>query len=314
MNKNKFKYALLGLGLLAACAAGVFSGPTASLDSDILLRLRLPRTLLAALAGAALGACGCAMQGVLRNPLADPYIMGTSAGAGLGAVIALALGLSNPGAGFYALACAGAFGATLFAYYMARSGGKTSPASLVLSGVMVSSFCGALILFFVLARQRESFSALIFIMGNVNEGGTGQLVGAALLLLIGLALLAPISRGLDALSLGEEKAFYLGLETEKLKLRAFLGASILACAAVSAAGTVGFIGLAAPHLMRAFFGPGNRRLLLVSALFGAGALMALDAAARTILAPAEVPAGVLAALCGAPFFLYLLKRNKHEFF
>ncbi|NLO92075.1 MAG: iron ABC transporter permease [Elusimicrobia bacterium] len=314
MKNVKFKYFLLCAGVLAACAAGIFSGPTASLDADILLRLRLPRTALAALAGAALGACGCAMQGVLRNPLADPYIMGTSAGAGLGAVIALALGLANPGLGFYLLACLGAFGATAFAYFMARSGGRTSPASLVLSGVMVSSFCGALILFFVLARQRESFSALIFIMGSVNEGGPAQLIGAAALLLLGLAFIAPITRGLDALSLGEEKAFYLGLEPEKLKLRAFLGASILACGAVSAAGTVGFIGLAAPHLMRAFFGPGNRRLLLVSSLFGAGALMALDAAARTVLAPAEVPAGVLAALGGAPFFLYLLKRNRHEFF
>ena len=314
MKKNNFRYALLGAGLLAACTAGILCGPVSGAGADILLRLRLPRTILAAIAGAALGACGAAMQSVLRNPLADPYIIGTSAGAGLGAVIALGLGLPNPSAGFYAFSFAGAFCATGFAYFMARSGGKTSASALVLSGVMVSSFCGALILFFVIARQRESFSALIFLMGNISEGTTAQLWCSGALLAAGLMILAPQSRKLDALSLGEEKAFYLGVDTEKLKLRVLLGTSLLACAAVGAAGTVGFIGLAAPHLMRAAFGPSNRRLLFVSSAFGAAALMALDAAARTVLAPAEIPAGVLSALCGAPFFLYLLKRRKHEFF
>ncbi|HOX22045.1 MAG TPA: iron ABC transporter permease [Elusimicrobiales bacterium] len=312
--KNSSRYALLLLGLLAAAIAGVFSGAVQNPDLEMLLRLRLPRTLLAALAGAALGCCGSVMQAVLRNPLADPYIMGTSAGAGLGAVCALALGLQTHGPGFYALAFAGAFCATAFAYFMARAGGKTSAATLVLSGVMVSSFCGALILFFMIARQKESLPALLFIMGSVNEGSPSQLLGSAALFLGGAAALLPLSRRLDAISFGEEKAFYLGVNTERLKLRAMLGAALLACAAVGAAGTVGFIGLAVPHLMRALFGPNNRRLLFVSALCGAGALMAVDAAARTLLAPAEIPAGLLCALCGAPFFLYLLKRSKNEFF
>lgn len=296
----------LSFGELLGVLAGRESSPT---HSAVVLKIRLPRALLAALVGAALGASGGAFQAVLRNPLADPYILGISGGAALGAVSAMALGgrspLLLPGAAF-----AGALAALGLVYWVARAH-RSSPHTLILSGVMVGSLASALLLFLLWLTPSDPLrSAIFWLAGNLALADAAWLPWLALWSGTAFLLLWSQSRALDLFTQGEEVAADLGLDIGRARLTIFAAAGALTAAAVAQAGLVGFIGLTVPHVVRLIWGPGHRRLLPAAALTGAVFLMAADAVARTILAPAEIPVGVVTALLGAPFFLYLLRRHE----
>ncbi|MDD2773668.1 MAG: iron ABC transporter permease [Elusimicrobiales bacterium] len=307
------KIGLFFLAALAVGAAAVFVGPVAHPDAAILLKIRLPRVLAGLLAGASLAGAGALMQGVLRNPLADPYILGTSSGAALGAALALLAGAGYGSPLFYVLAACGAFAATAASYLLARTDNRTPAVNLLLSGVIVSAFCGALILLLFALKRDTAFSILIFMMGSITEASRAVLIGAGILFALGMGISLALSRQLDILSLGEEKARTLGVNTEALKLLAFAAGAFLCAAAVGVAGTVGFVGLIVPHVARLLLGPAHGRLSVGAVLLGAAFLTLMDAAARTIAAPAEIPVGVLTSVCGAPFFLWLLRKSKTEY-
>ncbi len=281
----------------------------------ILMDLRLPRVLGALAAGAGLAAAGALMQGLFRNPLADPYVLGSSSGAGLGAILAMALSLRWSFLGFgavAALAFAGALGSILLVYLIARVGWRTPATHLLLAGVAVGSLLAALMSFVMLfssAIQTQLRSAFVWLLGGVSLSGWDELrmvlpmVSVAVLLSMGLA------RPLDALSLGEEAAAHLGVPIERSKLLAIAAAALLTALSVSISGLIGFVGLVIPHAVRLVIGPAHRLLIPASALAGGCFLVLADLAARTIIAPNEVPVGIITAFLGAPFFLYLLKRR-----
>jgi len=296
----------LSPGELFATLCGHAVSPT---HAAIVLKIRLPRALLAALVGAALGSSGGAFQAVLRNPLADPYILGISGGAALGAVAALTLGFNSP----LLLPCAafvGAAGALLLVYWIARAH-RSSPHTLILSGVMVGSLASALLLFLLWMSPADPVRAAIFwLAGNLGMVDPGWLPWAALWIGCAFCGLWSQARTLDLLTQGEEVAADLGLNLGRSRLLLFAAAGALTAVAVAMAGLVGFIGLTVPHVVRMIWGPAHRHLLPASALLGASLLMVADALSRTVLAPAEIPVGVVTALIGAPFFLYLLRKQE----
>lgn len=307
MAENKPAWPLL-LALAAACALSLAAGP-AGLDPDIILNLRLPRTLAALVVGAGLGLAGALFQGALKNPLSDPYILGTSAGATAAAVLCFLAGIDRSSPVFYAAVFAGAFGATFLSYRLARLAGRLSDAGLVLAGVAVSAFLTALVMLALSAARERSFSLFYFVMGGLYEVQYGPLAASAALVLACAAASRLRWRALDALALGEESAYHLGLRPDRERRLFFALACGAAAAAVALAGTIGFVGLMTPHIMRLLAGPSARRLLTTSALGGAALLAAADAAGRALFSPAEVPAGVVMALAGAPFFMWLLWRG-----
>lgn len=278
----------------------------------IVQRLRLPRSVLAALVGGALGASGAAFQALLRNALAEPYILGVSGGAAVGAVGAIVLGLSAPsGAGTALAAFAGAALAIVLVLRLAGSVGEALDTRvLLLSGVVIGAFFNAVILLALTFADLESFRAALFwMMGSVGGatwreiGVLAATAGPALLLLMALA------RPLNLLAVGEETAAYLGVRTERVKLLAYGAASLAAAASVAVAGVVGFVGLVVPHVVRILWGADHRFLLPASVLLGATFLVLADALARTAAAPTELPIGVVTAFVGVPFFLWLLRRR-----
>jgi len=277
----------------------------------IVLDLRLPRILLAVVVGGALGASGTAVQAVLRNPLADPYLLGLSGGAALGAVLVLVTGAAQaaplllPAAAF-----AGAVLAVVAVWRLASGAGALPPTALILSGVVVSAFCSALVMFLTsIAPAGRVQGALFWLMGSLVSPAPGILPVAAGGAALGVGVLALSGHQLNALSLGEETAAHLGVEVGRVRAKLFLAASLATGAAVSASGLVGFVGLVVPHALRSLVGADHRLLLPASALAGAAALVLADTAARSILPPAEIPVGVVTALLGAPFFLVLLRRR-----
>ena len=283
--------------------------PTSPTHAAIVLKIRLPRALLAALVGAALGASGGAFQAVLRNPLADPYILGVSGGAALGAVAALTLGYSSPLL-LPAAAFVGACGALFLVYWVAQAH-RGSPHTLILSGVMVGSLASALLLFLLWMSPADPVRTAVFwLAGNLNMVDSDWLPWAALWIGCAFIGLWRQSRALDLFTQGEEAAADLGLNVGSSRLLLFATAGALTAAAVAMAGLVGFVGLTVPHVVRMIWGPSHRHLLPASALLGAAFLMAADALSRTLLAPAEIPVGVVTALLGAPFFLYLLRKRE----
>jgi iron complex transport system permease protein len=304
--------------ILAARLPFLHLTPTWPASSEtILLSLRLPRAALILLAGAALGGSGAAYQGLFRNPLADPYIIGVAAGAALGAVIALAL----PGAGTLlglATVPLAAFGGaliTVFVVYSLARVGKTTPVTtLILAGVAVSSFATALSTFLTLRSAAELRRAIAWILGGFSMTGWPPVLIMLPYIGIGLGVLVALSRPLNVLQFGDEQARQLGLNVERLKLVLIGAASLAAATAVAFSGIIGFVGLAVPHVVRLLWGPDYRRLVPLSIIGGAAALLLADLAARTLVAPAELPVGVITALVGAPFFLWLLRRAKQEMF
>jgi ABC-type Fe3+-siderophore transport system permease subunit len=285
-------------------------------DEAIIWELRLPRVLGAALVGAGLAGAGVIFQGLLRNPLADPYLLGTSGGAALAATIAylipLQLGLFN-----YALvpaaAFVGALGAILLVYNLARSGGRTPIMTLLLAGFAASSLMAALMSFLMLLNQATLQRVVLWTMGGISASGWSQLVVVATLISVGLLLAVLLTNDLNAFLLGEEQAAALGVAVERKKFFLLVVGALLTGAAVALSGLVGFVGLIVPHIVRLILGPEHRRLLPASVLSGAIFLVLADLVARLLIAPSEIPLGVVTALLGAPFFIYLLRKSKREY-
>ena len=278
----------------------------------IVWQIHIPRMLLGALVGMCLAMAGAALQGLLLNPLADPYIIGVSSGAALGAGIAVLLGLSGllMGFGVPLFAFLSALLAAAAVYALARRGATVSMLSFILAGVVVGSFMWAVLTFVISIAGQDLEKIVFWTMGSLaGPDPWSRVLVVAPFALVGFLVLYAFSRDLNIFALGEESARYLGLEVESLK-RIIIGTTaLITAAAVSVSGTIGFIGLMVPHICRRLVGPDHRILIPCSALLGATFTIAADAAARTVMAPGEVPIGVITALLGAPFFLYLLRRT-----
>ncbi|HEX2203015.1 MAG TPA: iron ABC transporter permease [Longimicrobium sp.] len=278
---------------------------------SIVRHLRLPRSLLAALVGGALAASGATFQALLRNPLAEPYILGVSGGAAVGAVTAIVLGAGAAGWSVPVAAFAGAVAAIALVFRIAVSVGRALDTRiLLLAGVVVGAFFNACILLVLTFADAESFRAAMFwIMGSFG-GATWPGVGrVALYTAPALALLFSLARPLNLLAVGEDTAAYLGARVERTKWIAYGTASLLTAAGVAASGVIGFVGLVVPHVVRLLWGSDHRFLLPASVLLGAAFLVLADALARTIAAPTELPIGVVTAFVGVPFFVWLLRRR-----
>jgi len=334
MAQPKYRWVFLGLaGLLPLAlliAAGTGAYPIspwripailwARTEVDgfaVLLYIRFPRVALAALVGAALGLSGAVLQGLFRNPMADPGLIGVTAGASLGAAlwIVLAGGLGLAMWGLPIAAFASGLTVVWLVWRLAQSGGRVHTATLLLTGIALNAIAFAGIGLLIYMSNDEQLRGITFWQLGGLQNATWALNFAVIpLMALGLTLLLPMGRGLNALSLGETEAFHLGVPVKRLHQRALVGAALSVGAAVAAAGGIGFIGLVAPHLLRLGCGADNRWLLPASALLGAFMLVAADTAARTIVQPAEMPVGIITALVGGPFFLWLLMRFKREVF
>ncbi|AQU71220.1 heme ABC transporter permease [Streptomyces niveus] len=281
---------------------------------SVLWNVRLPRVVLALLVGASLGCAGALMQGVFGNPLAEPGVIGISAGAAVGAVASIALGLSFLG-NWTVTVCAFVSGllTVLLVYAMSRSGGRTEVVTLILTGIAVNAFAGALIGLSIFFADNAQITQITFWqLGSLAQATWPKVLAVLPCALLGLAV-APFYAGkLDLLALGERPARHLGVDVERLRVVLVLVVALLTAAAVAVAGIITFVGLLVPHLLRMANGPGHRFLVPGSALAGALVLVAGDLAARTVAAPAELPLGVLTALFGSPFFFWLLRRTRRR--
>ncbi len=279
----------------------------------ILWEIRLPRAILGALIGGALGLSGAVLQGYLRNPLAEPGLLGISGGAALGAVVAIHTGAA--GAFALALPLGGLFGATVAALaVMLLAGERSGPLTLILAGVAISSLAGALttLALNLSPNPFASVEMLFWLLGSLTDRSLVHVWLAAPLILAGGALLLTTGRALDALTLGEEAAQNLGVDLNGLRNRIVAGTALSVGAATAVAGTIGFVGLVVPHLLRPLVGHEPRRLLPASALGGAALILSADVALRVIAPLSEVRLGVVTALVGAPFFLWLILKTRRE--
>ena len=320
--------ALLVLVMLACSLVGpqaiswkaVASAPTdptaPNPDYEIFVRVRVPRIILAALVGAALASAGVVFQALLRNPLADPYILGISSGAGLGAMLAIISGIGwtlwgrSPVAAF---AFVGALATVWLVWGIGRITGKYHVTGLLLAGVVVNAFFSAMIMFLTsIAKSQQLHATIFWLMGNMTEedflvlwvGGGGIVAG-----IVGLFFLSP---QLNVISVGYHDARSVGVPVERIEFAAFAISAFITAVAVSLSGLIGFVGLIVPHAVRIVFGPDHRQLLPLSSLVGAMFLVVADTIARTIVAPAQLPVGVITAVMGGPFFLILLIRYSRK--
>ncbi|MDO9592405.1 MAG: iron chelate uptake ABC transporter family permease subunit [Erysipelotrichaceae bacterium] len=280
---------------------------------SILLKIRLPRILLSALIGSALSVSGVAYQGIFKNPMADPFVLGISSGAALGATFVIVtgakfgiLGLSSISVGAFA----GALAAAFTVYNIGRIGNRTPVVTLLLAGIAVNYFLSSMISI-VMSFNRDRMENIVFwTMGSVTTATWMQIAVALVPILLGTAYLLTCARDLNALALGEDSAKGLGVDSEKAKKTILIVASIVTASAVSVSGIIGFVGLIIPHVVRILSGPDHRTLLPFSILTGAIFLVLSDTLARTLVVPAELPIGIITSVFGAPYFLYLLYRNK----
>ncbi|MEW6085767.1 MAG: iron ABC transporter permease [Chloroflexota bacterium] len=319
-------FLILLLALLLSLAIGsvflplaellaALTGHGADLTNSILWKIRLPRTVLIALTGMALGGSGAAYQGLFRNPLADPYLIGVASGAGLGAVIAMSVKWSYSFWGLMAVPLAAFLGALLtvfIVYLLARTGNVVPTTTLILAGVTVSSFAVSLTSFLMLRSDGELRRAMSWLMGGSIQLGWMSIAAMLPYLFLGLSIILLNGHTLNLLQFGDEQAQQLGLNVSRAKTILLIAASLATAAAVSFAGIIGFIGLVVPHLIRLWAGPDYRQLLPLSVLGGATALLVSDVLARVVLAPQEIPVGIITALAGAPFFLWVLRRAKNQ--
>jgi len=285
----------------------------------ILLQVRLPRVLLAAMVGAALSLSGAAYQGLFRNPLADPYLVGVSSGAGLGATLAIYLGARFSWAGLGAIplfAFVGGLGATIIIYALAQVGGRTPVTTLLLAGVAVAALLSALTtaIWTAASNAFQTRTVISWLMGSLSLASWAHVRMLAPYLAVGGAATILGARALNLLQLDEDQARLLGLNVERFKLILVAATALLTAAAVAVSGVIGFVGLIVPHAIRLVWGPDHRFLLPMSALAGGTFMIAADGFARTLFAPTELPVGVITAICGVPFFLYLLRKKKQAVF
>lgn len=301
----------LGPGEVVRAVLHGLTGQLSSTGDTIVWQIRLPRVLLAALVGGALSLSGAAYQGVFRNPLADPYLLGIASGAGLGATLALVFGAALPWPlrNVPLMSFAFALLSVSVTLLLARRRGGTPLVALILAGVVLGSSATALTSLLMLSERDDAARVLAWLLGSFGLASWAQL-GSVLpfALLAGVVTLVS-AQGLNVLQLGEESAAQLGLRVEVFKLALIAAATLATAAAVSVSGIIGFVGLIVPHMVRLGVGPDYRTLLPLSATWGALFLVLADLAARTVIAPAEVPIGVVTALVGGPFFLFLLRRR-----
>jgi iron complex transport system permease protein len=300
------------LELLKGLFQGRPDGISAAADPGrtILFSIRIPRVLFAGVVGAALATAGVVFQALLRNPLADPFVLGVSGGASVGAISGILLGAAALPFGIPLLAFAGALAATFLVFGTARRRTSLSSNTLLLAGVIVNAFTSAVVMFLLsVSSTSEVHNAVFWLMGDLGLASGRDIGVAALVLLAAFALIYAHGRSLNLLVVGEETALRLGISVATTKKTLLAAASILTAVTVSLCGTIGFVGLIIPHMMRMALGPDHRLLLPASLLFGGGFLIVADALSRTLMAPAELPVGVITALCGAPYFVYLLRRS-----
>ncbi|CAL9294431.1 FecCD family ABC transporter permease [Streptomyces rochei] len=281
---------------------------------SVLWNVRFPRIVLALLVGASLGCAGALMQGVFGNPLAEPGVIGVSSGAAVGAVAAIAFGLNFLGTWTVSVfAFVSGLITVLVVYAMSRSGGRTEVVTLILTGIAVNAFAGALIGLFLFFADTAAVNQITFWqLGSLAQATWPKVLAVLPCAALGLGVAPLYARRLDLLALGERPARHLGVDVERLRIVLVLVIALLTAAAVSVAGVIGFVGLVVPHLLRMAAGPGHRFLIPGSALLGALVLLAADLAARTVAEPAELPLGVLTALLGSPFFFWLLRRTRRR--
>jgi len=318
------KFAALAAGAVAAMILGLAVGATALTPADLLAGLldpggragiivwdlRLPRVLLAFLVGGSLGVSGAALQALVRNPLAEPYLLGISGGAGLGAVAAIALGLTGLAA-IPLAAFAGAVASAAVVYGVAAvQGSRLEPRVLVLVGVVVAAFCGAITTaLLTMSEAAQLRNAFLWLMGGFGAASWPAVAVFSGYAVLPLGALLGGARALDLLSLGDEPAHALGLETESAKRLVFVATALLTAASVAVSGMIGFVGLVAPHAIRGWLGPLHRRLLPAVFVASGSLLVLADALARTVMRPAELPIGAITALIGVPLFAFLVRRS-----
>ncbi len=327
---------LLAIGLLASVIGSVALPPLAVVDllwsrlsglptravypatyATILFDIRLPRVVFAAVTGASLAAAGTAYQGLFRNPLADPYLVGVASGAGLGATLALSFNLPSTFLGLSAIPIGAFIGALVTVGLVMASAqvGRSMPIStMLLAGVAVGAFASAVTTFLMLRTPEGLRRAFNWLLGGASSAGWEPVWVVLPYVALGLLVLLLHARALNVLQLDEEQARQLGLNVERVKLTLVIAATMMTAAVVAFGGLIGFVGLIVPHILRLLSGPDYRRLLPLSVLGGAAFLIAADLVARTVLAPQEVPVGVVTAMAGAPFFILLLRRLKRSVF
>ncbi len=297
---------------MGGCLLQAATGHTAHMTSDcrmIVLDLRLPRVLLALLVGAALSVAGAGFQALLRNPLADPYVLGVSSGAALGAILAMMVAPNAPLATMGA-AFIGALVTVAAVYFLGRRGGQLDSYTLLLAGVISASFFSAVIMFLMTSLPGRDLRGIAFwLMGDLSSPLPVRLGWLMLVTWLTIGAIYTTSADLNLIAGGEREAAHLGVNVGRVKLVVYLGGSLLTALAVSVSGAIGYIGLLVPHVMRMLFGSDYRLLIPASALGGAIALIVADSLARTVVAPTELPVGAMTAIAGAPVFIYLLRRK-----
>ena len=292
--------------------------PTWQSGTDIIImEIRLPRVILAGLVGAALGTAGATYQGLFRNPLADPYLIGVAQGASLGAVAGFLLPVTGSFLGMGVVpmfAFIGALGSMAVVYALARQGKSLPVTTLILAGVALSALLGSIVSYLIISSGDKMHSIVFWLMGSFSLSRWSDVRLVLPYMVIGIGVILLYSRPLNVMQLDEEQAQQLGINVERLKLVLLAAATLITAAAVSFVGTIGFVGIIIPHAVRLIWGADYRFLLPLSVLSSAIFLILADLIARTLLSPTEIPVGVVTALFGAPFFLYLLRRRRRVIF
>ena len=317
MTKSLNKKILFLLSLLViAVLLGITKGSVTLSVSELLLQenkyilyLRLSRILMAILAGSGLAVSGIALQAILKNSLAEPYILGTSSGAGLGAVLAIIIGMSKTF--IPVMAFIGAILTIILVYNLARQGNKIPVQSLILSGVIVSIALSAIIIYLVSTSSNEALHGMMWwLWGNLQVYDLKLLLIVAIVVALGIATIFILAQDLNAISIGEEEAMHLGINTEIIKKILFLITSLITASLVSICGIIGFVGLIIPHMMRFVVGPNHKVLIPTTCIAAAIFMIMCDLVSRTLLSPLEIPIGVITAVIGAPVFIILLRSKQ----
>jgi len=295
-------------GLFCGWHAG-YTGLSPS-EKTIIFSIRLPRVIFAGLVGASLSAAGVIFQALLRNPLADPFILGISGGSAVGAIIGIIIGLGSVPFGIPGLAFLGAVITVVLVFLIGKTNKELHSNTLLLAGVIVNAFFSAIIMFLISISTNTNLHNITFwLMGDLSLATWIKILFVSVLLLFGFAIIYSYARPLNLIVTGEETAMQLGVNVERTKIILFLAGSLVTALAVSFSGIIGFVGLIIPHIMRMLLGPDHRLLLPASFLFGASFLVMADTIARVVIPHSELPVGVITAICGAPYFIYLLRRR-----
>jgi iron complex transport system permease protein len=301
---------------LSNIRAGIDGTDPGNPDYTIFFKIRLPRCILAAVVGASLALSGAVLQALLRNPLADPYILGISSGAGLGAIIAAISGVQTVFLGISSMgvfAFLGALATVWLVWWIGILAGSRQVTSLLLAGVVVNSFFSAVIMFLTSIMRSSSLqSTMLWLMGNIRDASPNDILMSTICLAAALIILYRLSPMLNVLSFGADDAHSMGINVRRVRLTAFATAAFVTAVAVSMSGLIGFIGLIIPHAVRLLCGPDHRKLLPLSAIVGAIFLVICDTFARTVIAPQQLPVGIVTAITGGPFFLLLLVKYSRK--